>query len=498
MVRFCLLAALCAIPAIVRADSVSEAQEALARLRLQYAEPLEAAERALMEARNQMQERVMSASDSVAVAERALEVAMRPRPPRAGELPRGRKLGMRSGEVTEELARKLLLERAGGCLVVRIDAAGAGYVAGLREGDVIVTFDGRNVAGPRDLVGQAAVAPQDRKVYFEVWRDRRLHVLHLAAVDGIVDEAEVAKARTVLDRARAALTSVQSQEGAKVNAAEAKSVKLREEYQAKLAAAETSLVAAQSRQPTAKSSAPASATLRPGGLGLRLRNLSDSERAAGALAGAVVVEVKNEGIAASAGVVVDDIVVAFRGVPVSDARQLIEEAKRAPTDRRIYIEVVRAGRMLMLSSLAGSPATEPTSSATERSPEAAPARNDNRHLLPQRASGAGSNDGDAAVTVASSNAVKAKYTTTRDYQRVFKDLTEFLAWQSANGKEGALYNRTAFDFYDAADGGRVRFAGQLQECYVFDDRGAFERYAGEATRSYYNVKCHSDGAVVAF
>src|SRR6202012_1490635 len=67
-----------------------------------------------------------------------------------GELRRGW-LGGRIQTVTDEIAESLNIKPARGALVAGVDDKGPGKPAGIEPGDVIVTFDGKDIKEPKDL-----------------------------------------------------------------------------------------------------------------------------------------------------------------------------------------------------------------------------------------------------------------------------------------------------------------------------------------------------------
>src|SRR5579859_6776801 len=67
-----------------------------------------------------------------------------------GELRRGW-LGVRIQQVTEEIAESLNVKPARGALVAGVDDKGPAKPAGIEPGDVIVTFDGKDIKEPKDL-----------------------------------------------------------------------------------------------------------------------------------------------------------------------------------------------------------------------------------------------------------------------------------------------------------------------------------------------------------
>ena len=67
-----------------------------------------------------------------------------------GELRRGW-LGVRIQGVTDEIAESLNIKPARGALIAGIDDKGPAKPAGLEPGDVVVTFDGKDIKEPKDL-----------------------------------------------------------------------------------------------------------------------------------------------------------------------------------------------------------------------------------------------------------------------------------------------------------------------------------------------------------
>ena len=67
-----------------------------------------------------------------------------------GELRRGW-LGVRIQTVTDEIAESLNIKPARGALVAGVDDKGPAKPAGIEPGDVVVTFDGKDIKEPKDL-----------------------------------------------------------------------------------------------------------------------------------------------------------------------------------------------------------------------------------------------------------------------------------------------------------------------------------------------------------
>jgi serine protease Do len=67
-----------------------------------------------------------------------------------GELRRGW-LGVRIQQVTDEIAESLSIKPPRGALIAGVDDKGPAKPAGLESGDVVVTFDGKDIKEPKDL-----------------------------------------------------------------------------------------------------------------------------------------------------------------------------------------------------------------------------------------------------------------------------------------------------------------------------------------------------------
>jgi serine protease Do len=67
-----------------------------------------------------------------------------------GELRRGW-LGVRIQQVTDEIAESLNIKPARGALIAGVDDKGPAKPAGIEPGDVVITFDGKDIKEPKDL-----------------------------------------------------------------------------------------------------------------------------------------------------------------------------------------------------------------------------------------------------------------------------------------------------------------------------------------------------------
>ncbi len=87
----------------------------------------------------------------------------------AGRVSRGR-IGVVIQEVTKELAESFGLPKASGALVNSVEKGGPAEKAGIEASDVILKFDGKNVASSSDLPRIVAQSRPGSKVTAQIWR----------------------------------------------------------------------------------------------------------------------------------------------------------------------------------------------------------------------------------------------------------------------------------------------------------------------------------------
>ena len=95
------------------------------------------------------------------------------------ELKEGRKnldetpwVGVRLQEVEEKLSKKFKVDS--GVLITEVDEKGPGKEAGLKSGDVILQFDGKDVKSPKNIVEMVAAREVGEAVNFKVMRDGKV------------------------------------------------------------------------------------------------------------------------------------------------------------------------------------------------------------------------------------------------------------------------------------------------------------------------------------
>jgi serine protease Do len=82
-------------------------------------------------------------------------------------------LGVNIQSVTDEIAESLGLDKPKGALIASVRDGGPAQVAGVQPGDVVLTFDGKEVTDMRRLPRIVAETPIDKTVKVTVWRKRK-------------------------------------------------------------------------------------------------------------------------------------------------------------------------------------------------------------------------------------------------------------------------------------------------------------------------------------
>ena len=114
----------------------------------------------------------------------------------AGHVTRGW-LGVGIQPLTADLAKSFRLTRTDGALVTSVSEGSPAAKAGLKEGDVIVEYDGRPVARAGDLPRAVAETPVGRAVPLKVVRDGK--PVTLTATVAQLEETREAKAESAPD-----------------------------------------------------------------------------------------------------------------------------------------------------------------------------------------------------------------------------------------------------------------------------------------------------------
>ncbi len=83
----------------------------------------------------------------------------------------GSYLGVRLTEVNADRANALKLGEPRGVEVTKVEEDSPAENAGLRAGDVLLTYNGENVLGAQQFVRLVQETPQGRKIKIQFWRD---------------------------------------------------------------------------------------------------------------------------------------------------------------------------------------------------------------------------------------------------------------------------------------------------------------------------------------
>jgi serine protease Do len=208
-------------------------------------------------------------------------------------------LGVQVQAVTPELASALGLDEPKGALVSDVIPDSPAAKASVKQGDVILGFDGRNVEEMRDLPRIVADTPANKKVELTIWRDGR----------------QVSQSVTVARQDR----------------------RIQE-----MAMGESS---SEDATGEASSSATIGATLAPLTADLRQRYRIDDE-----VNGVVVTEVKPGGIAAEQGLREGDVIVSVNQTAVNAPTDVEKLAKAAKDQKKsaVLLLVNRGGNQLFV------------------------------------------------------------------------------------------------------------------------------------------------------
>jgi serine protease Do len=113
---------------------------------------------------------------------------------RAGGIVRRGWLGVRIQEVTDELAESLGLDRGRGALISGMDQNGPAQKAGLQNGDVVLTFDGKPVPDNRALPRMVADAQIGKAVNVEILRRGQRRSVSVTVQRLVEDDQKLASA----------------------------------------------------------------------------------------------------------------------------------------------------------------------------------------------------------------------------------------------------------------------------------------------------------------
>ncbi|HEY3937438.1 MAG TPA: PDZ domain-containing protein [Bryobacteraceae bacterium] len=80
-------------------------------------------------------------------------------------------LGVWLSDINADRARALRLGEARGVEIMRVEKGSPAQEAGLKDGDVLLSYNGENIVGAQQLGRLVEETPQGRKVKLQYWRD---------------------------------------------------------------------------------------------------------------------------------------------------------------------------------------------------------------------------------------------------------------------------------------------------------------------------------------
>jgi serine protease Do len=102
-------------------------------------------------------------------------------------------LGVRIQSLDQELAESMGLPESRGALVASVNDGSPAAKAGIKAGDVILKFDGKDVTEMRKLPRIVAETPINKSVPVELWRDGKRQNLSVAVGEMLDEQPEQAK-----------------------------------------------------------------------------------------------------------------------------------------------------------------------------------------------------------------------------------------------------------------------------------------------------------------
>jgi S1-C subfamily serine protease len=99
-------------------------------------------------------------------------------------------LGVAIQPVTEDIAASFGFKKTGGALISDVMAGSPAEKAGLKQGDILVTFDGKKIKDARQLQLAVAEAPIGKSLTAEVFRDGKFLQVNLQLASGESAEAK--------------------------------------------------------------------------------------------------------------------------------------------------------------------------------------------------------------------------------------------------------------------------------------------------------------------
>ncbi|MGE5477574.1 MAG: DegQ family serine endoprotease [Bacteroidales bacterium] len=103
-------------------------------------------------------------------------------------------LGVRIQSLDQELAESMGLPESHGALVAMVNDGSPAAKAGIKAGDVIIKFDGKDVSEMRKLPRIVAETPINKSVPVDIWRDGKRLTLNVAVGEMLDEPQEQARA----------------------------------------------------------------------------------------------------------------------------------------------------------------------------------------------------------------------------------------------------------------------------------------------------------------
>jgi len=124
-----------------------------------------------------------------------------------GETKRGW-LGVRIQEVTKEIAEVEKLEKPSGALVASVSEKSPADKAGIKAGDIILEFDGKEVKTMRTLPKLVAQTEVGKRVVLKIWRNQKL--ISKKVLLGRLESSEQFKAETKTETDTSTYTKIEN------------------------------------------------------------------------------------------------------------------------------------------------------------------------------------------------------------------------------------------------------------------------------------------------
>jgi serine protease Do len=83
-------------------------------------------------------------------------------------------LGVELDDIDADRAKALHLDEERGAEIKRVESGSPAEAAGLKAGDVLLTYNGENILGARQLGRLVSETPKGRKVRIQFWRDGKM------------------------------------------------------------------------------------------------------------------------------------------------------------------------------------------------------------------------------------------------------------------------------------------------------------------------------------